>query len=101
MLTVIIFGWVLKRPSDLVNSLFSAALIILLWEPRELFQAGFQLSFLVVLCLLLILPILQRLWERMAAPDPLLPDRLRPRWQLFLRQPAAWVMNTLLVSFAA
>ena len=32
MLTIIIFGWLLKRPSDLHNSLFAAALIILLWR---------------------------------------------------------------------
>jgi len=42
MLTVVIIGWVLRRPSDLVNSLLPAALIILLWEPRQLFQAGFN-----------------------------------------------------------
>ena len=70
MLTVVIIGWVLRRPSDLVNSLFAAALIILLWEPRQLFQAGFQLSFFVVLCIILTLPALAR-----AGPPP---DRARP-----------------------
>jgi competence protein ComEC len=81
MLTVVIIGWVLRRPSDLVNSLFAAALIILLWEPRQLFQAGFQLSFFVVLCIILTLPGLRELGRRLSAPDPLLPDELRPRWQ--------------------
>ncbi len=54
MILVVFGGWALKRPSDLVNSLFAAAIIILLWEPRQLFQAGFQLSFFVVLCIVLI-----------------------------------------------
>src|SRR6185503_15575913 len=49
MLTVVIGGWVLQRPGNLVNSLFAAVVIILVWQPQQLFQAGFQLSFLVVL----------------------------------------------------
>jgi predicted membrane metal-binding protein len=43
MMTVIIIGWTLRRPSDLLNSLAAAAFIILLWDPQQLFQAGFQL----------------------------------------------------------
>ena len=70
MLTVVIVGWALRRPSDLLNSLFAAALIILLWEPRQLFQAGFQLSFFVVLCIILTLPALRELGQP--------PDRARP-----------------------
>src|SRR5689334_6310258 len=31
MLTIVIGGWVLKRPTDLLNSLLAAALIILTW----------------------------------------------------------------------
>src|SRR5260221_6202756 len=53
MMTIIIAGWSLKRPSDLLNSLAAAAFIILLWEPQQLFQASFQLSFSVVLSLAL------------------------------------------------
>ena len=88
MLSVVIIGWVLRRPSDLINSLFAAGLIILVWEPRELFQAGFQLSFFVVLCIILILPALRELGRRLTAPDPLLPEELRPRWRKTLRVPA-------------
>src|SRR5260221_813828 len=56
MIMVVFGGWACKQPSDLINSLFAAAIIILVWEPRQLFQAGFQLSFFVVLCIVLILP---------------------------------------------
>src|SRR5207237_6956657 len=56
MMTVIIVGWALKRPSDLLNSLAAAAFIILLWDPQQLFQAGFQLSFFVLLSIALLLP---------------------------------------------
>jgi competence protein ComEC len=101
MLTVIIIGWVLRRPSDLLNSLFAAALIILIWEPRQLFQAGFQLSFCVVLCMVLILPVLQKLGEGLVAPDPLLPPELQPRWREIVRVPARYAGGLLLTSFAA
>ncbi len=101
MLTVVIIGWVLKRPSELINSLFAAALIILLWEPRQLFQAGFQLSFFVVLCIILTLPSLRGLGQRLTAPDPLLPDELRPRWQRTLRGPARFVEDLSVTSLAA
>jgi len=101
MLTVVIIGWALRRPSDLINSLFAAALIILVWEPRQLFQAGFQLSFFVVLCIILILPPLRGLGRRLTAPDPLLPDELRPRWQRDLRAPARFVEDLSITSLAA
>ncbi|HAV62524.1 MAG TPA: hypothetical protein DCY13_09190, partial [Verrucomicrobiales bacterium] len=48
MLGIVIAGWSLNRPGDLLNSLAAAALIILAWDPRQLFHAGFQLSFVVV-----------------------------------------------------
>lgn len=101
MLSVVIVGWVLRRPSDLINSLFAAALIILVWEPRQLFQAGFQLSFFVVLCIILILPALRELGRRLTAPDPLLPEDLRPRWRRALGPPAEYLGDLSLTSFAA
>jgi len=101
MLTVVIIGWALKRPSGLINSLFAAALIILIWEPRQLFQAGFQLSFFVVLCILLTVPAWQKLGEGLVAPDPMLPAKLRPRWREALRVPGRYAGDLLLTSFAA
>lgn len=101
MLTIIIIGWTLKRPSDLINSLFAAALIILVWQPQQLFQAGFQLSFLVVLCLVLMAPILHEWGKRLIAPDPLLPVSLRPRWPAVVTIPGFFMWGVLLSSFAA
>lgn len=101
MLSVLIVGWVLKRPSDVLNSLFCAALLILLWEPQQLFQAGFQLSFLVVLYLILMLRPCFELFHRLTAPDPLLPKELRRRWPPFVQLPARYVGDVLMTSFAA
>ncbi|MEY2465958.1 MAG: competence protein ComEC [Verrucomicrobiota bacterium] len=101
MLTIVIVGWALKRPSDLFNSLYAAALVILIWEPQQLFQAGFQLSFFVVLCILLILPSFDKLTQRLLKTDPLLPDELRPRWRKMLDVPLRFTLDLLLTSFAA
>ena len=101
MLTILFVGWALKRPSDMINSLFAAALIILIWDPQQLFQAGFQLSFFVVLSIVLVLPVLDRFFQRLLRPEPLLPDELRPRWQRWLRLPARYLGDLLITSCAA
>lgn len=101
MLSVVILGWVLKRPGDALNSLLTAALLILVWEPRQLFQAGFQLSFFVVLCLILILPPLHQLFQRLTAPDPWVAPSLRRRWPPWIQVPIRYCLDVLLTSFAA
>jgi len=101
MMSVIIAGWSLRRPSDLLNSLAGAAFLILLWEPRQVFQAGFQLSFCVVLSLALFTPVLDRIRQKLLAEDPLLPAQLIPRWQRLLRRAAGWVLAGLVTSLAA
>src|SRR5258705_9893349 len=101
MMSVIITGWALRRPRDLLNSLASAAFLILIWDPQQLFQAAFPLSFCVVLSLALFTPVLDRIRQRLLAEDPLLPARLRPRWQQLVRRPAGWVLAGLGTSLAA
>lgn len=49
MAIVVLFGLLLQRKSNLVNSLGFAALIILTFAPSQLFSPGFQLSFAAVL----------------------------------------------------
>ena len=78
MVTIVAMGWVLKRPGDLVNSLAAAAVLILLWEPQQLFMTGFQLSFSVVFSIAMFaLPLQERIQNRLQ-PDPLLPPELWP-----------------------
>jgi ComEC/Rec2-related protein len=101
MMSVVIGGWVLKRPGDLVNSLAAAALVILVWDPRQLFQAGFQLSFSVVLSLALLLPLLEPWRQRLLAPDPFLPDSGRPRWRRWIDAPMRWLSLGAAVSVVA
>jgi competence protein ComEC len=101
MMTVIIGGWMLKRPGDLLNSLAAAAFIILLWDPRQLFQASFQLSFFVVLSIALIAPPLNKLRDRLLQTDPLLPPSLTPRWRGMANAPLRWLTTCLTTSLAA
>lgn len=101
MMTIIIAGWSLRRPSDLLNSLCAAAGIILVWDPRQLFQAGFQLSFFVVLSIALLRPALERAQQRIFQADPLLPRELRPKWQRRLGWAIHGVATSLTASLAA
>lgn len=101
MMTVIIGGWALRRPSDLLNSLAAAAFVILLWEPQQLFQASFQLSFFVVLSIALFLPPLEKLRDRLLDIDPLLPVELLPRWQRASRWGLRLVLTSFVTSLAA
>lgn len=101
MMTVVIGGWMLKRPGDLLNSLAAAALIILLADPLQLFQASFQLSFLVVLAIALLMPPLEKIRDRLLQTDPLLPRELLPRWRRGLNAILRVGLTWLAISFAA
>ena len=101
MMSVIIEGWAIHRPSDLLNSLAAAGFIILLWDPQQLFQASFQLSFFVVLSIALLMPPIERLRQRLLQPDPLLPPELRPRWRRWLDGPIRFLTRSFATSLAA
>ncbi|MGC3957897.1 MAG: ComEC/Rec2 family competence protein [Verrucomicrobiota bacterium] len=101
MMTIVIGGWSLRRPSDLLNSLAAAALIILLWQPQQLFQASFQLSFFVVLSIALFMPPLEKLRDRWLAIDPMLAPEVIPKWKHFLRAVARIVLTSFVTSLAA
>lgn len=103
MSTVVVGGWALRRPGDILNSLAAAALAILVWDPGQLFQASFQLSFGAVTGLALLVPHLEPvflLWLRYN-PDPFLPDELRPRWQRWLEIPLRLLALSLATCAAA
>jgi competence protein ComEC len=101
MMTIVLGGWALRRPGDTINSLAAAAFIILLWEPRQLFEAGFQLSFFVVLVIVLMLPPLNKMSDRLLRADPLLPEELLPRWRRAVNPPLRTLSRYCALSFAA
>ncbi len=101
MMSIVIGGWMLRRPGNLLNSLAAAALIILVWDPAQLFQASFQLSFFVVLSIALFMPPLEKVRDHWLQIDPMLPRELLPRWQRWSYPVARLLLSWLAVSLAA
>lgn len=76
MFSIISIAMHYKRPTNIYNTLFISAFLILLFKPTFLFEVGFQLSYLAVFGIVSFQPILYKLWK----PKFLIPDKL---WQIF------------------
>jgi competence protein ComEC len=59
MAAALIGGRAIERPSNSLNSLGAAALVLLIVRPAALFDVGFQLSFAAVGGIVLLIPVLQ------------------------------------------
>ena len=101
MITLVLSAWVFKRPVNLLNSLGMAALLILLWNPQQLFRASFQLSFAVVFSLAIVVPPVVEWLHAQVRPDAYLPQQLWPRWRQWVLWPSYWLASALAVSFGA
>jgi ComEC/Rec2-related protein len=101
MASVFMGSWVIIRPPDVYNSLATAALIILVCDPQQLFQAGFQLSFAVVLGLILVSDSVKARLRIIGQGDPLVPWDVRPRWQRWTIKGATYVTGMAITSAAA
>lgn len=96
------------REPDALTVLAAAALLILAVSPGELFNPGFQLSFLAVLALVTVYPALDEAWQRRAAcasstvPGALPLDPWQKPWRpLRLYRLSEATRTALLVSLAA
>ena len=85
MTACFLLGPAWNREGNLFNTLAGSALMLLGWQTQQLFQAGFTLSFGVLLAIALLQRPLQAVasfsvgsWN---APDPFLPHELRTRGQ--------------------
>lgn len=63
MFSIVAIGMNLNRPTNIYNTLAISVLIILLVKPLFLFDVGFQLSYLAVLAIVTIDPLLYKLWQ--------------------------------------
>jgi competence protein ComEC len=62
MFTLVAFAPIVSRKGASLNSLGAAALVLLIWRPRDLFDPSFQLTFLSVLAIVVFgWPLLQRI----------------------------------------
>jgi ComEC/Rec2-related protein len=73
---MLLFGISMERPALAKNILSGAGLILLLLDPQQLFQLGFQLSFVTVAALTLGTQPLASLFFLPFRPDPWIPHRL-------------------------
>src|SRR6516165_412596 len=74
-------GYSLERPVAMINSLCASGLLILLHDTQELFQIGFQLSFVAVLAILTAVRPLGHLLFQPFRVDPFFPHHLLRPWQ--------------------
>jgi len=72
----VLAGLLAGRPAVLLNSLLAAGFIILLGNPAEIGNAGFQFSFSVVLALVLAAGPAGRIFARPFEVDPFIPRKL-------------------------
>jgi competence protein ComEC len=61
MLTFVVLGKALHRNANIYNSLAVSAFFLVAWEPVILYDVGFQLSYMAVLSIVVIQPILYKL----------------------------------------
>lgn len=85
MALFVLVGVSLERPVLQLNALSGAGLILLLYNPQELFQLGFQLSFTIVAFIVISARPLTAWLAHPLSPDPWLPRQLispvRRFWQ--------------------
>ncbi|MEO9952778.1 ComEC/Rec2 family competence protein [Nonlabens sp.] len=62
MFSFVAVGMNLKRKGSVYHSLTLSAFVLLLLDPRLLFQVGFQLSYMAVFSIVLIQPVISGLW---------------------------------------
>ncbi len=78
VMTVFVLGGLLfDRRASLANNLAAAAFLLLAADTNQIFQAGFQLSFLVVVGILLFAWRFAKIFERLGAPDAFIPASIR------------------------
>lgn len=101
MATVWLAGFLIDRPALSWNTLGAATLILLAWDPNQLFTAGFQLSFGMTALLLAFAGRIQWKLNALTQPDPFLPRALWSRWLTYRCWAARQFTGALTVSGVA
>lgn len=101
MASLIWIAYMLYRPVQPLNILSAAALLIWVVDPLQLFDLGFQFSFLVVLGLVLLgRPVYGKIYP-LLAPDDYLPRKHLSVWRRRLDEAWMWLCALLATSFVA
>jgi ComEC/Rec2-related protein len=99
--TILLSSYLLLRQATAVNNLLAAALVVLFLDSFQLWQIGFQLSFLVVGIIFFLEPIFWRKVEFLTEQDAYLPKALWTRWQEFSTIARTKIVRMFTVSSAA
>ena len=98
MATLFLFATIIDRDADIFNLLAVAALTLLIFNPMQLWDAGFQLSFVAVTSIVYFVPKmekpLRRLWDTGESDDI-------SRLVKFKNVALKWLVLSYLVTFAA
>ncbi|HEX4139444.1 MAG TPA: ComEC/Rec2 family competence protein [Candidatus Methylacidiphilales bacterium] len=81
MALAVLAAWRLGRPLNALGCWSLAFLAMMIWNPEVLLDPGAQLSFALVLSLILIAPPILRFCMVPFSPDPFLPRSLLTGWQ--------------------
>lgn len=94
MASIFLIAQIIERRPNIYNIVSVAALVILIVDPRQLFDAGFILSFSAILSIVVIFPKLEKLMQSMKWYSELDNDKL---WD----KCAKWIIALFLGTFAA
>lgn len=90
MAGIVLVGKYIEQKTDVYNVLGLSAVLIFLYDPKQLFDVGFQLSFSAVFSMVYFFPKLNSLVKKI--PEPLEEFRIiTPVWQLFAVSLAAQI----------
>jgi competence protein ComEC len=100
MVILFLLAQIIDRDADLFNLLAFAALLLLLINPAQLYDVGFQLSFVATFSIVYILPKWEQLTDRILRDERTDEDDDRPQLPVWKRS-LKWVIIAFGVSFAA
>ena len=101
MLAVFFAARFVQRKPDLLSATATSAWIILLINPEQLLNAGYQLSFLIVTGLILHAAPLQRWLVGGSGADPFLPRDYQPWFQRWVESCRYYMIASVSVSWTA
>lgn len=101
MIAFLLGSRIFRLPGNPLAALAAAAWSTLLLDPRQLFSTGFQMSYAVVVALIVMgLPLAER-WQAMWQPWRDLPEAGWSRWQRWVRDGGREVLGALAITCAA
>jgi len=101
MAAIVIAGFLSYRQTSLLNSLGVSLVVVLLWDPFQLWQVGFQLSYVVLFSIALWGGVVSKFCERWVEADEFIPKSLLTDSQRFWVRVRRNLVSGISVSGAA